>query len=213
MTKREQIIHDYIKFPFYLITHPIAGFDQLKREGKGKLSVAFVFIFLFSVLNIATYQYASFLVNFNNPNELNSIRELSLVVITILLFSVGNWSITTLFDGKGKFKDIFLVMSYSLFPQIILGFPNLLLSYIYASEEVAFYYVLSGIATFLMVIMIFIGLLVIHEYSLSQTILTIIATFVAIALILFVSLLFYNIAQQIIGFINSLYNEITWRYF
>lgn len=208
-----EIIEDYFKFPLYILTHPIAGFDQLKRENKGKVSVAIVFMLLLGLLNILTYQYSGFLVNFNNPRELNSIREISFVVVAILLFSIGNWSITTLFDGKGKFKEIFMMTCYSTFPMLLLGFPNLILSLIYTNEEVSFYYILSGIAVFLMILLIFVGLLVIHEYSVARTLLTIIFTGVAMAVILFIALLFFNIAQQVVALVTGLYREITWRYF
>lgn len=213
MNRRQQIYYDYFKFPLYILTHPIAGFDELKREKKGKVKVAIVFILLMGILNIVTYQYSGFLVNHNNPDNINSIKELSFVILSILLFSVGNWSITTLFDGKGKFKEIFMVMGYSLFPQLLLGFPNIILSQVYTNEETAFYYILAGLASFLTGFLVFMGLLVIHEYSLSRTIVTLIATAVAMAVILFIALLFFQLAQQIFGLIVGLYNEISWRYF
>lgn len=213
MSRGKRIWHDYIKFPLYILTHPIVGFDELKREKKGKVSVAVVFMFLMGVLNIATYQYAAFLVNFNNPSQLNSIKLLSFVVLIVVLITVGNWSITTLFDGKGTLKEIFMVTCYSMFPMILLGFPNIVLSYVYVADETTFYYILNSVALFLTVFLFFMGLLVIHEYSLSRTILTIIATIFAIAVILFIGILFFSIAQQIIGLIVGLYNEITWRYF
>ncbi|HEY8436922.1 MAG TPA: Yip1 family protein [Haloplasmataceae bacterium] len=213
MNRFQRFIDDYVRFPFYLLTHPVAGFDELKREKKGKFHVAMVFMFLLGVLNILSYQYAAFLVNDNNPANLNSLRILATIGFAVILLTVGNWSITTLFDGKGSFKEIFMVFCYAMFPMILIGFPNILLSYIFVLEETAFYHVLNAIGAFLTVFLAFMGLLVIHEYSLTRTILTVLATFVAIAVILFIGLLFFNIVQQIIALIVGLYNEITWRYF
>ncbi len=209
----QTIVQDYFKFPLYILTHPIDGFEQLKRYKKGKLSVAVTLLFLTGALNIFTYQYSGFLVNNNNPQNLNSIKEISFVFTTVLLFSLANWSITTLLDGKGKFKEIFMMTCYSLFPLLLLGYPNLILSNIFTGQEVAFYHVISGIASFLMMMLVFMGLLVVHEYTLLRTVVTIILTSVAISVILFISLLFFSLAQQMLGFIIGLYQEISWRYF
>ncbi|QVK19524.1 YIP1 family protein [Mycoplasmatota bacterium] len=207
------IINNYLKFPAYILTHPIDGFEQMKREKKGKLSVAFALLFFTCLLQIMNYQYLGFLVNDSNPQELNSIKLTSFIIIFVLLFTIGNWSITTLLDGKGKFKDIFMMVCYSLFPIVLIGYPNILLSHIYTGDEVSFYYIAQGIGSFLLVFLIFLGLLVVHEYSLLRTVATVILTLLAMSVILFISLLLFSLAQQILGFIMGLYQEITWRYF
>ena len=33
----KNFINDYIKYPLYLMSHPIQGFDDFKRENLGKL--------------------------------------------------------------------------------------------------------------------------------------------------------------------------------
>ncbi len=213
MNKMKQIFQNYYQFPSYILTHPINGFDQLKHDKKGKLSVAVFLLILTCLLYILNYQYTGFLINNNNPKDLNSLKQISIVLGTVFLFAIGNWSVTTLLNGKGKFKEIFIMVCYSLFPLILFGYINLILSNFYTADEVAFYYVLSSVAEVLMIMLVFIGLLVIHEYTVLQTVLTIILTVVAISVILFILLLFFSLAQQMIGFVVGLYKEISWRYF
>lgn len=211
--KLSHIYNDFVKFPLYILTHPIAGFGRMKYEKEGKMSVAIVFILLSCLLRILQYLYTGFLVNDNDPTQLNSLKESSYVIGTIFLFTVGNWSITTLFDGKGNYKEILMMVSYSLFPLLLIGFPNILLSNVLTLNEISFYSLLQGLAVFLTGFLIFIGLIVVHEYSLIRTVFTVIATFMAIGVLLFILLLFFSLAQQIIAFIMGLYQEITWRYF
>jgi len=213
MKKIQLIINNYLKFPSYILTHPINGFDQMKHENKGKLPVAFTLLFFTCLLQILNYQYLGFIVNDNNPQYLNSIRLISFVVVLLLLFAIGNWSITTLLDGKGKFKDIFMMLCYSLFPIIMIGYPNLLLSHIYTGKESSFYYIAEWTGIFLLVFLVFIGLLVVHEYTLLRTVATIFLTILAMAVIMFIILLLFSLAQQIMAFVMGLYQEITWRYF
>lgn len=204
---------DLFKFPLYILTHPIDGFEEFKRYKRGKLYVAIVFILLMSVLSILDYYYTGFIVNPNNPDDLNSISEILYILTPVFLFSLGNWSITTLMDGKGSFKEIFMMTSYSLFPMIVIGYFLIIFSNVITIEEMEFYYILKGVAVFLTGYMIFFGLIMIHEYSLLKAMLTVILTVFAMGVIMFISLLFFDLIQQVLGFIISIYKEISLRYF
>lgn len=204
---------DLFKFPLYILTHPIDGFEEFKRYKRGKLYVAIVFILLMSVLSILDYYYTGFIVNPNNPDDLNSISEILYILTPVFLFSLGNWSITTLMDGKGTFKEIFMMTSYSLFPMIVIGYFLIIFSNVITIEEMEFYYILKGVAVFLTGYMIFFGLIMIHEYSLLKAMLTVILTIFAMGVIMFISLLFFDLIQQVLGFLISIYKEISLRYF
>lgn len=210
--KLKKIYIDYIRFPAYILFHPFAGYEDLKRYKKGKLSVAIVFIILFAYFQIFSFTNLGFLVNTNNPLDLNSLEEIFIVALVVFLFSVGNWSITTLMEGKGSYKEIFMVTGYSLFPLIIIGFPSVILSNFLTLEEMAFYNLLMFIAYFLTGWMLFMGILNIHEYGLFKTILTFLATFISISVMIFVGLLFFDLIQQIIAFISSVIEEFNLRY-
>ncbi|HKL47724.1 MAG TPA: Yip1 family protein [Candidatus Izemoplasmatales bacterium] len=210
--KLKKIFNDYIRFPAYILFHPFDGFEEFKRYKKAKLSVAIVFVVLFAYFQIFSFTNLGFLINNNNPLDLNSLEEIFGVVLIIFLFSVGNWSITTLMEGKGTYKEIFMVTGYALFPLLIIGFPSVILSNFLTLDEMALYDLMMYIAYFFTGWMLFMGILNIHEYGLFKTILTFIATFVSIAVMIFVGLLFFDLIQQIIAFIASIIDEINLRY-
>lgn len=210
--KVKKILNEYLRFPAYILFHPFDGYEDLKRYKKGKLSVAILFMVLFAYFQIFSFTNLGFLVNNNNPLDLNSLQEIFGVILIIFLFTVGNWSITTLMEGKGSYKEIFMVAGYSLFPLVIIGFPAVFLSNFLTLEEMAFYNLLMFMAYFLTGWMLFMGLLNIHEYGLFKTILTFIATFISISVMIFVGLLFFDLIQQIIAFIASIIDEINLRY-
>lgn len=206
------VYREYIKFPLYIITHPLKGFDDFKREKKGKISVSLVFVALTIILQILKFQYSGFLVNEKNINDLNSLAQIAYVIAPVVLFVFANWSITTLFDGKGTVKEIFMMTCYSLFPLIVTGFIGMLMSNILSLDEIALYYLIVGIGQFLTGFMIFFGLISIHEYGLGKVLLTILATFLALMVILFVMLLCFDLFQKVFGFIYIIYREISLRY-
>ena len=78
-------------------------------------------------------------------------------------------------------------------------------------EELQLYYAIIAIGAFLSGYKIFMGLLVVHEYTLFKTILTILFTLVAIAVMIFIGLLLLTIFQQVYGFLKSIYEEIILR--
>jgi len=211
-TKLHNFLRDYFRFPGYILFHPFDGYDEFKRYRKGKLGVAIVFILIFAYFQIFSFRNLGFLINNNNPQDLNSLQEIFGVFLIIFLFTVGNWSVTTLMEGKGSYKEILMVTGYSLFPLIIIGFPSVILSNFLTLEEMAFYNVLMYIAYFATGWMLFMGILVIHEYGLLKTIMAFLATLVAIAVMIFVGLLFFNLIQQFIAFIVSVVEEFNLRY-
>ncbi|MCK9235442.1 MAG: YIP1 family protein [Acholeplasmataceae bacterium] len=202
----------YFKFPKYVLFHPFDGYDELKRYKKGKMSVAFVFITLYAFFRIFAYQREGFLINERNPLHLNSLQEIFAVILLLVLFTVGNWSVTTLMEGKGKFKEIVMVTGYSLFPLILIGYPAVILSNFLTLEEMALYQLLMGFAYVATGWMLFMGILNIHEYGLGKTILAFILTIVAMAAMIFFGLLFFDLIQQVIEFFSSIYEELSLRY-
>lgn len=211
MNKIKNILTDYLSFPKYLMMHPFDGYDEFKIEKKGKLSVAIVFIALFALLRILTYQYESFLINERNPMLINNLQEIFVVGLLIILFVTANWSVTTLMEGKGKFKEILMVTGYALFPIIIIGYPALLISNFLTLDEMAFYTLAVGVAYFLTGWMLFMGILNIHQYGLLKTIMAFLATVISMMVMMFLGLLFFDVIQQIISFISAIIEELGLR--
>jgi len=210
--KFQQFLQNYIKFPSRLIFHPFDGFEDFKRYKQGKLSVAIVFILLYAYFQIFSFQHLGFLINTNNPIDLNSLQEIFSVVLLIGLFTVGNWSVTTLMNGKGTYKEILMVTGYALFPLIIIGFPAVILTNFLTLEEMAFYTLFMYVAYIATGWTLFMGILNIHEYGLLKTILALLATVVSMAVMMFVGLLFFDLIQQAIAFVTSVIEEFNLRY-
>ncbi len=205
------IVDDCIKLPTYILTHPLKGFEEFKRYKKGKLSVAFVFVIVAIFMNILKFQYDGFLVNDNNIKDLNSIAQIAYVCGAVIVITVANWSVTTLFDGKGNMKEIFMMICYCLYPLIWSTGIGILLSNILTEDEMALYTLVMALGIILMCYMFFFGIISIHEYGLVQCLLTILFTIVAALIVIFACLLFFDLFQRMYGFIYTIYREITLR--
>ncbi len=211
-TKLKRFKQHFLSFPKYLMVHPFDGFDDFKRFKKGKLYVAITMIVLFMFLRIYAFQYESVIINPNNPQNLNSLELIFSAGLLIMLFAVGNWSVTTLMEGKGTFKEIFMVTGYALFPVVIIGFPSIFISNFLTMEELGFYHLMIGVSYFLAGWLLFMGILNIHEYGLGKTLVAFFATVVSMSVMMFFGLLFFDLIQQFIAFVSSIYQELSLRY-
>lgn len=200
-----------LKYAFYTIGHPADGFYEIRHRGRGSVPLAILFVFLFGVCFSANRQYAGFVVNTVNPMSVNSPAEITAVFLLFLLFCVGNWSITCLMNGEGRFKDIVTVVGYAMLPLTLTFVPAILLSQVVASDEEAFYYMLMAIGIIWFVFLLLIGIMTIHNYTLGKTLLTMLLTFVAMLIIIFVAMLLITLIGQVVSFVRSLYNEIMLR--
>lgn len=202
---------DFIQFPSYILTHPIDGFYELKRYNRGLVRVSTFYLFIESTLGILQYRYNGFLFNNFNPSTFNYIRQILVTFTPYAAFIVANWAITTLMDGKGNLKDIYNVVGYALFLKVVLSILNIFLSNVFTTDEAFFYYAIESVGYFVMLVLVFMGILTVHEYTLSKAILTIILTIVVVGVLVFLGLLAFSLLQQIYVFIITIYRELILR--
>ena len=127
---------EMIKFPAYILVHPLKGFEEFKRYKRSRYSVAIAFVIIIIILKILKFQASGFLVNDTSIRDLRSFNQVIYWAGGVVILTAGNWAVTTLFDGKGKAGDIFKMICYCLYPMIWSTALNIILSNVLALEEV-----------------------------------------------------------------------------
>ncbi|MEK5468148.1 Yip1 family protein [Paenibacillus sp. FSL R7-0210] len=200
-----------IKYSLHVAVNPFDGFWDLKYENKGKLRMALGILIFLTLTMIVKRQYVGYVVNYNHPLELNSINELKYIIFPFLLWCLANWSLTTLMDGEGKFGEIVITTGYALLPLILINIPNILLSNVITLREASFYHLLDALGTLWFVWLLFIGTMTVHQYTVLKTITTMLLTLAVVGIIIFLGLLFFNLIQQIVSFVYTVYQELSLR--
>ena len=200
-----------MKQALHILRHPIYGVWDMKREKTGRYRDGFILLLLTIAAVIFNRQMRAFVFNpyYNVP--LNIIKEIALVVIPVVLFSLANWSVTTLAEGKGGFKDIFLVTCYSLMPLIIFQTATPIISHLMTLNELVYLQLLDAVGYGWMLLMLMLGIQEIHEYSVGKMIKTTILTIFGAAIIVFIALLFFSLLQELGSFVYSVYREFSLR--
>lgn len=202
---------EHWKYLLQTMNHPMDGYYWIRHRNHGSVPLAILMVILFSLCFSLNRIGASFVVNDIEPSTVDSLDELSGVLLLYILLCVANWSITCLMGGEGRLRDIFIAIGYAFTPLI----PAFLLatgfSYIIVEEEAAFYSIIIGIGIAYAVMLLLMGIMQVHNYTLGKTLQTLLLTFVAVLLIIFLGLLLADLVGQVINFVKSVYTEIIFR--
>ncbi len=200
-----------IKFVFHVMLHPADGFWDMKREKRGSMPVCLSLIFL----QFVTMLIDEYSVGFIFDSSLGKTADMgflfAVAVLPIFLFALANLSITTFLEGEGKFKDIFMLACYSLTPAIIIRVINTVLTNVMSLEEQTYIAVLSIISVVWVVLLLFVGIMEVHNYSASRAVASALLTIIAMAIIIFLLLLFLDMVSRIFGFGYSVSQELIMR--
>jgi hypothetical protein len=202
---------DFLKFPLHVIVHPFDGFWDMKFEGRGKISVALTVLALLVLTLILQKQFAGLLVNFVDPRTLNSLDDLQFTVLPFFLFCVANWSITTLMEGEGRFKEIVMATGYALLPIVLINLPLTLISRFMTQEETAFYWLMNSMASIWFIFLLFVGIMTVHQFTPGKAVLTLLLTVIAMGIVVFLGTLAFSLGLQIYWFIYDVYRELIFR--
>ncbi len=198
-------------YPFHLIFHPFDGFWDLKHEKRGSVRSAFLIL----VITIASFCYQAvgrgYIFNPREAGSLSIIMVAVSILLPLFLWCIANWCLTTLFEGEGSFKDIFVASCYALTPLPLLTIPSVLLSNVLTFNEGQIITLLSAIAFVWMGALIFVGMMVTHDYSMFKNILTTIGTIVGAVFIMFLAILFASLLAKMVSFVSSIIVEINYR--
>ncbi len=201
-----------VLFAFHLIMHPFDGFWDLKHEKRGSVRGAIFYVALASLTVV--YNSVGMAYIFNpysaySGNGFNFFYSIATVIVPLALWCVANWCITTLFDGEGTLKDIFISTSYSLLPMTLTLIPATLLSNIAVEGEGAMITLVSTLGFIWMGLLIFFGTMTTHGYSMGKNILATLGTILGMLFIMFLIMLFFNLIRGMVSFVTGLIEEIA----
>ena len=200
-----------LRYALYVITHPFDGFWDLNREKRGALAAANTILILFLLTYVMKLMYTNFQFIMVPIQYINIYQRMASLMLPFLVLCLANWALTTLFDGKGRFKDIYIGMCYALTPYVLIQLPCILLSHVLAYDEAEFYSVLITFSEIWCGFLVFVALMEIHDFGPGKTLLSIIATVIGAMVILFLVLVFFSLLSDAYAFFASLYREARFR--
>lgn len=207
---KKKTFKEEILYCTHLIFHPFDGFWDLKHEKRGSLRGALLILVLV-VISFA-YQAIGQAFIFNPYGGYASIiAQLTGLLVPLLLGATANWCLTTLFDGEGSFKDIFIALCYSLTPIILFVPVSTLLTHVVTNSEAGFINLMLSLCYVWVGLLIFFGTMVTHDYSLGKNVITLLGTILCACVIMFVAVLFSSLIVKMASFVSNIVTEVTYR--
>lgn len=198
-------------YPLYILVHPVDGYHEMKNNKKYSLVFANAVLAAWVILKILDWGY----VDFDFKEHWRDIQLLQILMTTVIVFTIAvisNWCFTTLMDGKGKFTEIWISCAYALIPYTVLGLLRIGLTYILVeTEEGIFLSYINVIGMIWSILLVFLALYVIHDYTVPKTVASILLTILGVLIILFLVVLVSGLAKQIYSFFATIYFEIKLR--
>ena len=193
-----------------MIFHPFDGFWDLKHEKRGSVRGALT---IMGITILAFYYQSVGRGYLSNPqgNYMRLIFQILSIMVPILLFAVSNWCLTTLFDGEGSFKDVFVAIGYALTPIPLFLFVTTLMSNIVTLTGVSTLAFVNVLAFVWAGMLIFFGVMVSHDYTFTKNIATLLGTVVSMCVIMFVAILFSTLINKMLTFVTSIVTELSYR--
>ena len=200
-----------LRYSLYVSTHPLDGFWDLTHEKRGSIAAANIIAIAAVIVEVLRLTLTNFQFVTINMEYFNSIIVALRILLPIGLWTVANWSLTTLMDGKGRMFEIYMSVCYALTPYVIINAIMILLSQFITFDEGAVYWVLASFAAIWTGILILAGMMMVHDYSLVKTVLSSLLTIVGMGVMVFIFVIFFSLISDAVSYFVSLYKEIMFR--
>lgn len=191
--------------------HPFGCFANIKQYKLGSVKIATAILFIYFIAQALQETCCGFAFRRITADSYNIIYTLAKTVGLIVLWSVANWLISSLFGGIGKLKDIYIVSCYCLVPLIVYKLLYMLLSHILPVESAGVLGVINTIFLIYVFFLLSVAIMEIHEYNFTKFLSTSVITVLGMILVVFIIFVLIILLQQLWNFIYSLYLELTYR--
>ena len=187
------------------------SFYDVKYLGFGSGLITAVIIFLFYLLTILKSLWGGFMYVIVDPEDFNALLILGGTVGLVVLFAIVNWAVCSLFEGKGTLREVFCVTGFALIPQLINCAFYIIVSHLVVPTGSSIISTVSVICGLWTAAILIIGIISVHDFSFTKTVLTGVLTIIGIILVVFVLFMILTFFRNFVGFAISLFREAIAR--
>ena len=149
--------------------------------------------------------------NYTDTSQFNVIYTFLGTVGLFAVWSILNWAVAALMEGKGTMKEIWVASSYALVPYVVATFIKVLLSHLLIADESMFITIIVAVGFLWSALLIIDALHVIHEYSIIKTLASIVIILLGIVFVMFLCVLLFGLVEQFVSFFKMIYFELSLR--
>lgn len=202
-----------LRYSLHCIVRPFDGFWDLTHEKRGSIGAANTIVVLVLITKLLYLGFTSFIFHPVNWRNVNLLMEIMTFLLPFAVYCVANWCLTTLFEGKGTLRDIYMGTAYAMTPYVLVQLPLIVLSNVVTKEEGAFYDYFGYFSIIWCGLLIVASVMMIHDFLLGKAFLSLVFSGVGMLVIVFLLVLFFSLISDGFSYFYSLYKEIIFRFY
>jgi hypothetical protein len=207
---RNTRIIDDILFMKKVSSKPGDSFYYLRKNSKGSYLGAILILVITFLSYLLFVAGKGFIFQFVDLKDLD-LGSIILGFIAIIgLFIICSYLVTSIQDGEGTLGQIFKGVAYSFYPFIIASISSTLISYVATSNELFLLNTIMVVGAAWTLLLIFISVAEIQNYTFGETIKSILLTFMFVIVILLVFSFVQMTIRQVFVFFEEIIKEV-WR--
>jgi len=201
-----------IKYIGTMFRHPIDSLYDLKVGKHGSvLSASIVYLIAYAVFLVNLLLRAFLFRGIDNLKYLTVNYLLAMFLLPCALFVVVNYMISSINEGEGSFKNVYVCTAYAFSPMILLLPFVVLLTYVCTFNE-AFLVTFSTTIIFAWTALYFVLMVLeVHRFSFWNMVKNLLLTIFAIIIAIVGFLIIYLMAKQVIAFGGDVFREVIYR--
>jgi len=200
-----------IRYMGYFVKHPVDGFYGIRFEGKTSvLSATLIYLLAFSVYIISRY-FSGFIFLTVARNEFNLLFDIALVGGVTLFLVVCNYLVSTIRDGEGSFKVVYMSVAYALMPFILFEPIRFALTHVLTMNEAVILAICRAVAFIWVSALLVIMIGEVHRYEASGVVKNILITVSAAVVMGLVGFVIFLMSNQLFDFAYSIVQEVLYR--
>jgi DNA-binding beta-propeller fold protein YncE len=200
-----------INYTWYFMKHPIDGCYGVKREGKANFLSANILLSGFIGIYLINKYATGFILKRIVDGRYEIFTDILYILGLFLLMTICAYLISAINDGESTFKQLYTSFIYALGPYFIIKPIVVILSNVITYNEIFLVQFANFCLYEWIVILIFMAVKEINNYSFMETVKVILLTFFCALIAVLLLFILYVLISQVIDFIQAIYGEVVYR--
>lgn len=191
--------------------HPGDGFYELKRNKRGNALIGTVLMLVVFAVLLFDIEFRSFQTATWDPRYRSLMIEVTRIFGVWILWGVANYSIATIMEGEGFFRDVMMGTAYSMGPYIFFTWPMTLMSHILSKGEKGYIDSYNRIVQYWMVLLVILSVKHIHNFTVKKALVSSVLSVFGMLIIVGVLGLMYVLTDGLVNTIREMVIEVVIR--
>ncbi len=197
-----------VGYAFRCARHPIDRYYDIRVGKHGSpLTALIIYIVFFGVYMLYTVG-KGFIYQYQKVEDMDMGAVVVGFFAILILFIICNYLVTSITDGDGTIKQIFMIPAYGIMPAMVAMLVTTGVSYFLTYNESFILTVIMLVGVGWSIATIFEGLSTVHDYDFKETVISLIITFVFMLIAVIVVLVVIIMWDQLSDFLLTVGKEV-----